>query len=337
MIFIIPFFIAIFLALNMGGSGTAPSFSAAYGAGIIKRSTIPLLFGVFVLLGAIIAGDKVIKTIGGSVLPSEHMGVTVVSVVLLASALSIFFANLLKVPQSTSQSTVFALVGCAIALNVFESGKLVYEMIPTWFIMPLVSFVITYFSGLLYYRIFKNTVKADLITIRQHPIWKFITLACSCYVAFSIGSNNIANSAGPMTSLAMNKFELGSNGLIISFIMVLLIAPWFGIGSAVLGGGVIKTVGLGIVKIDVLEATLISVITATLLLLASTTRGIPTSLVQMNTFSVIAIGLLKDGQHNIFSRIQLWKLFTVWLVAPVFALVMGYVLTLIALYFNIIV
>jgi len=337
MIFVIPFFIAIFLTLNMGGSGTAPSFSAAYGAGIVKRSTIPLLFGIFVLLGAMIAGDKVIKTIGGAVLPSENMGVTIVSIVLLASALSIFFANLFKVPQSTSQSTVFALVGCAVALDVLESDKLLYEMIPTWFIMPIISFAITYFFGLLFYRVFKSFGKSDLAIIRKQSFWKFITLACSCYVAFSIGSNNIANSAGPLVSLAMNKFELGNDGLNISLIMVLIIAPWFGIGSAILGGGVIKTVGRGIVKIDVMEASLISVITASLLLLASITRGIPTSLVQMNTFSVIAIGLLKDGHHNIFSRIQLWRILTVWLIAPLFALLIGFIMTLISINLRIII
>jgi len=315
----------------MGGSGTAPSFSVAYGAGIVKRSHIPFLFGIFVLLGAIIAGDKVIKTIGGAVLPGELMGVAVVSIVLLASALSIFFANLLKVPQSTSQSTVFALVGCAVALDVLESGKLVYEMIPTWFIMPIISFILTYLLGTIYYRFFRNAEKPGITKIRSYPFWKYITLACSCYVAFSIGSNNVANSAGPLVSLTMNQFGSGANQLMITFIMVLLVAPWFGIGSALLGGGVVKTVGHEIVRIGVLEATLISVITATLLLLASLTRGIPTSLVQMNVFAVIAIGLLKEGQRNIFTRISIWKLFSVWLVAPLFALLVAYLLTQVAL------
>ena len=76
------------------------------------------------MLGAVIAGDKVIDTIGGAVLPAENMNLVVVTIVLLASALSILFANLLKVPQSTSQSTVFALVGCAAPLQILESSKL---------------------------------------------------------------------------------------------------------------------------------------------------------------------------------------------------------------------
>jgi len=40
-ILLIPFFVAMFLAINMGGSGTTPSFSAAYGANIVRKDLIP--------------------------------------------------------------------------------------------------------------------------------------------------------------------------------------------------------------------------------------------------------------------------------------------------------
>jgi sulfate permease len=138
---------AVFLAINMGGSGTAPAFSAAYGASIIKKESIPFLFGAFVLLGAIIAREKVIKTVGGEVIPAEQMNTTVVGIVLLAAALSIFAANLLRVPQSINQSTIFALVGCALPLQALQRGKLLFEMIPTWLILPLISFLLAYVLG----------------------------------------------------------------------------------------------------------------------------------------------------------------------------------------------
>ena len=60
----IPFLLAMFLAINMGGSGTAPSFSAAYGANVLKRTVIPGLFGIMVLAGALIAGSEVSLTLG---------------------------------------------------------------------------------------------------------------------------------------------------------------------------------------------------------------------------------------------------------------------------------
>ena len=61
--FLIPFIIAMFLSINMGGSGTAPAFSAAFGANVIKKSLIPGLFGLAVFAGAIIGGEQTAKTI----------------------------------------------------------------------------------------------------------------------------------------------------------------------------------------------------------------------------------------------------------------------------------
>jgi len=55
---LIPFIIAMFLAINMGGSGTAPSFSAAYGANIIRRNLIPGLFGIMVFSGSDYCREK---------------------------------------------------------------------------------------------------------------------------------------------------------------------------------------------------------------------------------------------------------------------------------------
>ena len=331
MVFIIPVLVAIFLAMNMGGSGTAPSFSAAYGANMIKKEYIPFLFGIFVMLGAIIAGDKVIKTIGGSVLAAENMSMLVVTIVLLASALSIFIANLLKVPQSTSQSTVFALVGCAVPLNQLQSTKLVYEMIPTWLIMPFASFFITLCLGFIFIRLKDKLLFLEFDKIKDNKFWQYLTIGCSCYVAFSIGSNNVANSAGPLASLTMNEMGFLNGDAIIMLLSIMVVAPWFGIGSALLGRGVTKTIGSEIIQIGVLGATFISVITATLLLLASTTRGIPASLVQMNTFAVVAVGIIKVGPKKILSRLSIVKIFTVWIVAPFFAMAIAYILTRISI------
>lgn len=86
----IPFLLAMFLAINMGGSGTAPAFSAAYGANVIKRSMIPGLFGVFVLLGALLAGTQVSLTLGNGLLDQSFFTPLVRSIILASIGLSIF-------------------------------------------------------------------------------------------------------------------------------------------------------------------------------------------------------------------------------------------------------
>jgi len=55
---LIPFLTAMAVAITMGGSGTAPAFSASYGANVIRKSIIPGLFGIMVFVGAFVAGKK---------------------------------------------------------------------------------------------------------------------------------------------------------------------------------------------------------------------------------------------------------------------------------------
>ena len=65
---LLPLLVAMFLAINMGGSGTSPSFATAYGSGILRKDIIPGLFGLCVLLGALLVGKNTAITIGKDIL-----------------------------------------------------------------------------------------------------------------------------------------------------------------------------------------------------------------------------------------------------------------------------
>jgi sulfate permease len=332
-ILLIPFLTAMFLAINMGGSGTAPSFSSAYGANIIRKDLIPGLFGIFVFLGALVAGKKVVLTIGGSILPSTVMGLSLTTIILLSVSLSLLSANLLRVPQSTSQSTVFALVGPAIYFDILQTQKLFFEIIPAWFILPVVSFAITYFIGRAIYNPIHRKGIIQFKELSEHPFFKLFVIAASLYVAFAIGSNNVANAAGPLASMVSNDLNIdpsNSQFLTVLIITTLLIAPCFGIGSSLLGHRVLETTGKEIVRFGPLGATLIAFITATLLLLASVSRGIPTSLVQMNTAAIIGLGISKVGWRRIIKQTSIKKLFTIWILAPLISLFLSFLFTAIA-------
>lgn len=320
---LLPLLVGMFLAINMGGSGTAPSFSAAYGANVIKRFAIPGLFGLFVFFGAILAGKKVVLTLGKGLIPSDELTLTVTTVVLLSIALSLLMANLLGVPQSTSQSTVFALAGPGIYFDSLNTRLIFSEIIPTWFILPVISFAITYLlSGWL-----KGWLEHDNLETRRLPrysLTRLLLVASSAYVAFSIGSNNVANATGPLVSMVMNELA-GTNGGEAQFKMImvlatLVIAPCFGIGASVFGYRVIKSAGKEITRLGPREATLISLITATLLLIASIVKGIPTSLVQLNALAIMALGIRKDGFTALAANNTVKKFWIVWLIAPLIAL-----------------
>ncbi len=327
---IFPILIALFLAINMGASGTAPSFAAPHGANLLRRESIPGLFGLFVLLGAVLAGQKVVKTLSGEILPAGSMQVGLVSILLLSISLSLFLANLLRVPQSTSQTSVMALVGSAIYMGNLQTGKLLIWIVPAWFVLPLAAFVFTYVFARFLYPPVRRSTRVNFDQLAVHPIWKYVTIGSSCYVAFSIGSNNVANAAGPLTSLIANHFRISTGGpdfLLVMLMTTVVVAPWFGIGSSLMGERVMRTTSKEIVSFGPLAASFISLLSASLLLLASVTRGIPTAEVQLSTAAIIALGSAKGGFRQTFTKTTVPRVLTVWVVAPVVAFGLAYALT----------
>ncbi len=330
---VLPFIIALFLAINMGGSGTGPAFSAAYGANLIPRSLIPGLFGIMVFAGAILAGKGVALTVGTGVLPAESMTITLTSIILLSVALSLLLANLLGIPQSTSQSTVFSLSGVAMYFDVLQTNRLFFEMIPTWFFLPIVAFFLTYAVGRFIYRPLKQRKIINFDSLQNHPFLHAMVIISSLYVAFSIGANNVANASGPIASMVINELGVApeeKNFIVIMVLSTLVIAPAFGIGSSFFGHKVVHSTGKEIVSFGPLAATTISMITATLLLSVSLIRGIPASLVQLNMGAILAIGCTKLGWRGMFSRSSVHKFWIIWIVAPVMAFMMSLTMTWIA-------
>ena len=330
---LIPFLIAIFLAINMGGSGTAPAFSAAFGANILKKSVIPGLFGIFVFIGALLAGKATATTVGQDLFPADKLSLTLVSIILFSVAIALLGANLLGIPQSTSQATVLSVSGAAVYFHLLNTEKLFLQIIPTWFILPVVSFLICYFVGRFVYIPIRKTGIFTYRNITKHPILRYLVIIMSCYVAFAIGSNNVANASGPIASMTINELGIQDqekNRILILILSTLIIAPSFGIGSSIFGQKIVKRTGKGIFLFGPIEAVIISFVTASLLLFASVWKGIPSSLVQLNTGAIIGIGVSRLGFKNIFKKTEVNRFFLIWVIAPLFAFLFSLLLTWLA-------
>ena len=331
---LIPFIIAMVLAMTMGGSGTAPAFSAAYGANVIRKSLIPGLFGIMVFLGAIIAGRGTATTMGKGLLNPEMMSFTIVSIILFSVAVSLLIANLFGIPQSTSQATVMSVVAPALYFNELNSEKLLLEIIPIWFVLPIISFFISLFLGKYIYRPMRKRgyTMTRAYSVNMNPIWNGIIILMSLYVAFSIGANNVANAAGPIAAMTANELNMSidDNFILIMILATLIIAPSFGIGSSIFGHKIVKNTGKEIVLFGKFEAAIIAFVSSSLLLFASITKGIPCSLVQLNVAAILGIGVAKLGTKNIFKKTEVRRFFVMWVIAPMIAFSLSLLLTYLA-------
>lgn len=305
--------LTVFFAMNMGASGIAPSFAAACGSRTLKKRYALLLFTAFVILGAVLLGRNVSLTLGRSLLPPEFLKFDTALAIIFAASLSLFLANLFKIPQSTSQVTVAAIAGAGIYFRHLYLKTLFFKIIPMWIILPLASYLVTFLLYRLIYPPRQANLRIYERVFRHERKLKLITIIVSCYVAFAIGSNNAANAVGPLYGAGIIGLALG----------LVLVAPIFGLGAWALGSGPLKTAGKEIVPLGMVSSTLVSFVTASLLLVAST-LGIPQSLVQLNICSIFAISSLKNGHRSTLDLHITKKTFVIWALTPVLAMLTSY-------------
>lgn len=274
-----------------------------------------MLFGLFVILGAVSLGRNVSLTLGKNLLPQEFLNFDVALIILSAATLSLFLANMLKIPQSTSQVTVGAVVGAGLFFKHLYLKVLFLKILPMWVILPLLSYILTF---LLYNKVYPP--QNDNLHIYQKIFahgkkLRLSSLVVSCYVAFAIGTNNVANAVGPL-------FGAGIIGITSGLV---LIAPLFGLGAGIIGKGPLETAGSEIVPLGLFSSTLVSFVTATVLLVASF-LGIPQSLVQLNLFSIFAISCVKNGHKHTLGHHITKRTFMVWTLTPLLAISVSYLL-----------
>lgn len=301
-------------ALNMGGSGLAPSFSVALGAKLMPRRLAALVYGVFVIAGALLLGKLVAKTLSGGIVPAEAMTQARVLCILGAATVALFVANALRVPQSTSWVTVFALVAAGYHIGRVQTDVLLQRLLPAWVLLPVVAFVLTWLVLRVLYPLRPSNFRLHERLRRHERGFRWVVLATSCYVAMAIGSNNVGNVVGPLAAAGVLDIPLG----------LAIMAPLFGLG-ALLFPAPAQTVGKSIVPIGPVAASVVSVVVGTLLLVASW-YGIPQSLVQLNAAAVIAVWRVKEDALAAREHPVLRRMLLLWLVTPAISIVLVLVL-----------
>lgn len=305
--------VALFFAMNIGASGTAAAMGAAYGAEAIKNKRIALLLvAIAAFLGAVLGGGEVVKTIGEGIIPSDILTIEIVVIILFGATFTLFIANLLGIPLSTSEVTVGSIVGVGISYQDLYADSLLM-IVAFWFIVPIASFLITFILGKI---IGYCENKCPQLTGKGK--WtkslSILLVIGGCLEAFSAGMNNVANAIGPLVGANMISTI---NGLFLGAIFV-------SIGALILGSKVLETNAKKITKLSLLQGSAVSFTGGTLVIIASV-FGLPIPLTQVTTCGILGVGTAKDGivtlQKSVIKRILL-----VWLVSPLASLVVSYCL-----------
>ena len=122
----------IFLGWTLGSNDSANVFGTAVAAKIVKYRTAILLTSLFVVLGAVIEGEKCFAAVGElSVLTPRGAFMAA-----LAAGLTMFVVTYLAIPSSTSQAIIGAIVRVGLVSGIPGFSNL-YKIVICWGITPI--------------------------------------------------------------------------------------------------------------------------------------------------------------------------------------------------------
>jgi sulfate permease len=307
--------IALVFSMNIGASGAAAAMGVAYGSGAITRKRVALFIvaaGVF--LGAYLGGGEVVKTLGSGIIPSNLLTVQLVIIILLSATITLFGANMMGIPLSTSEVTVGSVVGVGVAHQVLYVNNIM-TIVAFWIGIPVIAFLISWAVGYLIHYLERRDPRWKGVGSGK---WKRVLVILVIFAgfteAFSAGMNNVANSVGPLVGA----------GLISAGQGVLWGGLFVALGAILLGGKVLETNGKKITNMSLLQGISISG-TGGLLVIISSLLGIPVPLTQVTTTAILGIGTADHG-FSLWQKGIITKILRVWIVSPVLALVISYTL-----------
>ena len=157
----------IFLGWSLGANDAANVFGSAVGSRMLKFRKAAIIASIFVILGAVIQGAGASHTLGklGSV--SALAGSFTVA---LAAAVTVFAMTKWKVPVSTSQ----AIVGAIIGWNFYTGNETDYnsltKIVTTWVAGPILGAI---FAILIYLALSTYLNRAKIHLVKMDAYMRF--------------------------------------------------------------------------------------------------------------------------------------------------------------------
>lgn len=301
-----------FLGWGLGANDSANVFGTAVYTRVVKYSTAVILTAAFVVLGAVLDGHNGIDHI------SEYAyagGITTAFgafMVMLAAALTVMVMTLFKLPVSTSQAVIGAIIGGGLLKGTADFGATT-KFFGAWFLTPIGGLVIAF----VLYRIIKTFFEEKLTEFQYFEMFvKGGYIIAGIFGAYSLGANNVAN----VTGIFAGNIQILSTNLAV-IIGGLAIA----VGVLTYSKPVMSTVGERIVPMSS-TAGFIVVISASITVYIYARIGIPVSTSQAVIGAIIGIGL--NAGINTINLKMLRNVMLGWFATPSVAGIISLLLSL---------
>ncbi len=184
--------IGAYMAMNIGANDVANNVGPAVGSRAMTMTMAIIIAAVFEAAGAFIAGGEVVKTIKKGIIDISAFGgnpdpfIWAMMAALLAGALWLNFATMMKAPVSTTHSIVGGVMGAGIAAAGFSivSWTTMAKIAASWVISPVLGGVI---AALFLLAIKKSIIfKEDKILAAQKYVPYFVAIMSWAFVTYIV-------------------------------------------------------------------------------------------------------------------------------------------------------
>lgn len=294
---------------NIGANDTANCIGPTVGSGLLPFKKAVVLVAAFVLLGGLLQGHRVMKTIGSGIVRAE-LDHTAILVALLCSGFFVTIATFFRIPTSTSQAIVGGVVGIGLAVSAEVNYSKLVIIAESWVICPLLAMALSFvLSHLMGFILRKIRISAMLV----QNVLGWLALMSGCYVAYSLGANHAGIAVGPIANL----------GVIDPTILLFIGGAAIAVGALTYGKRVTDTVGKGITPFDIPGAFAAQISSAFGIHLFSM-FGIPVSTSSAIVGAVIGVGLTK-GMKAISNK-TIVIILTGWVLTPCLVAISSFLL-----------
>ncbi|MGB3961689.1 MAG: inorganic phosphate transporter [Sulfurimonas sp.] len=182
--------IGAYMAMNIGANDVANNVGPAVGSKALTMTTAIIIAAVFEASGAIIAGGEVVQTIKNGIIDistfdgqTDHF-IWAMMAALLAAALWLNFATMMRAPVSTTHSIVGGVMGAGIAAAGFSvvSWGTMGTIVASWVISPVLGGVI---AAAFLYAIKKTIVfREDKVQAAKKYVPIFVAIMAWAFVTY---------------------------------------------------------------------------------------------------------------------------------------------------------
>ena len=283
--------VALGLAFDFvnGFHDTANAIATSVATRVLSPGQAVSMAAVLNVVGAL-TGTAVASTVGRGIVPPEIATQQLVVAALISAITWNLFTWWLAIPSSSSHALIFSIVGAGIAAAGLDAIEIsgITKTLQGLVFSPVLGFLIALLLlvGLLW-------LFARSRPLRVSRIFGRLQIVSAAYMAFSHGSNDAQKTMGVLTMALASYYGWSGDEWQVPLWVILAAAAAMGLGTAMGGWRIVRTMGLRIVELRPIDGFAAETAAATVIEVASR-LGIPVSTTQVISSSILGVGATRS-------------------------------------------